>query len=99
MGLKAVESALANDIDTSHAVIRSSIDRHQLFAEIADRETRLAQALRQKLLAGRGDMREVLVSQERVINSRTAMQEQAVAHAKGLALLALARGTLLEQFP
>ena len=99
LGLKAVESALANDIDTSHAVIRSSIDRHQLFAEIADRETRLAQALRQKLLAGRGDMRELLVSQERVINSRTAMQEQAVAHAKGLALLALARGTLLEQFP
>lgn len=96
LGLKAVESALANDIDNSHAVIRSSLDRHQLFAEIAEREARLAQALRQKLLAGRGDMRELLISEEKVINSRTAMQEQAVAHAKGLALLSLARGTLLE---
>lgn len=99
LGLKAVESALANDIDSSHAVIRSSIERHRLFAEIADREGRLAQALRQKLLAGRGDMRELLVSEERVINSRTAMQEQAVANAKGLALLALAQGALLEQYP
>lgn len=99
LGLKAVESALANDIDTSHAVIRSSIERHQLFAQIADREARLAQALRQKLQAGRGDMRELLISQERVINSRTAVQEQAVVNAKGLALLALARGTLLEQLP
>jgi outer membrane protein TolC len=99
LGLKAVESALANDIDSSHMVIRSSIERHRLFAEIADREGRLAQALRQKLLAGRGDMRELLISEERVINSRTATQEQAVANAKGLALLALARGTLLERFP
>jgi outer membrane protein TolC len=99
LGLKAVESALANDIDSSHAVIRSSIERHRLFAEIADRESRFAQALRQKLLAGRGDMRELLMSEERVINSRTAMQEQAVANAKGLALLALARGALLELYP
>jgi outer membrane protein TolC len=99
LGLKAVESALANDIDSSHAVIRSSIERHRLFAEIADREARLVQALRQKLLAGRGDMRELLISEERVINSRTAMQEQAVANAKGQALLALAQGTLLERFP
>jgi hypothetical protein len=44
-------------------------------------------------------MRELLISEERVINSRTAMQEQAVANAKGLTLLALARGTLLELFP
>ena len=99
LGLKAVESSLASDIDSSHAVIRSSIERHRLFAEIADRESRLAQALRQKLLAGRVDMRELLISEERVINSRTAMQEQAVAHAKGLALLALATGTLLERYP
>ncbi len=99
LGLKAVESSLANDIDSSHAVIRSSIERHRLFAEIADRESRFAQALRQKLLAGRGDMRELLISEERVINSRTAMQEQAVANAKGLALLALARGALLELYP
>jgi len=99
LGLKAVESALANDIDSSHAVIRSSIERHRLFAEIADREARLVQALRQRLLAGRSEMRELLISEERVINSRTAMQEQAVAHAKGLTLLALAQGTLLERFP
>lgn len=99
LGLKAVESALANDIDSSHAVIRSSIERHRLFAEIADRESRLAQALRQKLLAGRLEMRELLISEERLINSRTAMQEQAVAHAKGLTLLSLAQGTLLARFP
>ena len=99
LGLKAVESALANDIDSSHAVIRSSTERHRLFAEIADREARLVQALRQRLLAGRSEMRELLISEERVINSRTAMQEQAVAHAKGLTLLALAQGTLLERFP
>lgn len=99
LGLKAVESALANDIDSSHAVIRSSVERHRLFAEIAARESRLAQALRQKLLAGRVEMRELLISEERVINSRTAMQEQAVANAKGLTLLSLAQGTLLERFP
>lgn len=99
LSIKAVESALANDIDTSHAVIRSSLYRHRLFVEIADREARLAQAVRQKLLAGRADMRELLFSEERVINSRTAIQEQAVAYAKGLTLLALARGTLLEQYP
>jgi hypothetical protein len=99
LGLKAVESALANDIDSSHAVIRSSMERHRLFAEIADRESRLVQALRQRLLAGRSEMRELLISEERVINSRTAMQEQAVANAKGLTLLALAQGTLLERFP
>jgi outer membrane protein TolC len=99
LGLKAIESALANDVHSSHAVIRSSVERHRLFAEIADREARLAQALRQKLQAGRGEMRELLISEERVINSRTAMQEQAVANAKGLALLSLAQGTLLERFP
>ena len=98
LGLKAVESALASDIDSSHAVIRSSTERHRLFAEIADRESQLARALRQKLAAGRVDMRELLISEERVINSRTAMQEQAVAHAKGLALLGLATGTLLERY-
>ena len=99
LGLKAVESSLASDIDSSHAVIRSSIERHRLFAEIADRESRLTQALRQKLLAGRVEIRELLISEERVINSRTAMQEQAVANAKGLALLGLATGTLLERYP
>ncbi len=98
LGLKAVESALASDIDSSHAVIRSSTERHRLFAEIADRESQLARALRQKLAAGRVDMRELLISEERVINSRTAMQEQAVAHAKGQALLGLATGTLLERY-
>ena len=92
--VKTVESSLASDIDSSHAVIRSSIERHRLFAEIADREARLVQALRQKLLAGRGDMRELLISEERVINSRTAMQEQAVANAK--ALLKASGSALLE---
>ena len=98
LGLKAVESSLANDIDNSHAVIRSSIERYRLFAEIADRESRLAQAVRLNLQAGRGDMRELLIIEERVINSRTAMQEQSVANAKGLVLLALAQGTLLESY-
>ena len=99
LGLKAVESSRANDIDSSHMLIRSSVERHRLFAEIAEREGRLAQALRQKLLGGRGEMRELLISEERVINSRTAMQEQAIANAKGQALLALAKGILLERHP
>jgi len=98
LALKSVESTLANDIDTSHAMIRSSYERYQLFAEIAEREARLTQVLRQKLIAGRSDMRELLVSQERAINSRIAMHEQAVAHAKALTIRALAQGILLDQF-
>lgn len=98
LGLKAVESSLANDIHTSHEVIRSSIERHRLFTEIANREARLADAVRLNVQVGRGDMRELLIIEERVINGRTAMQEQAVANAKGLVLRALAQGTLLESY-
>lgn len=98
LGLKAIETAMTNDIANSYAVIRSSLDRYRLFAEIADRELRLAQALREKIAAGRVDIRELLFTEERVINSRLAMQEQAVINAKGLTLLALAQGKLLDLF-
>jgi outer membrane protein TolC len=98
LGLNAIQSAISTDIASSHAIIRSSIDRYRLFAEIADRESRMADALRRKIKAGRAEMRELLVSEERVINARLAMQEQAVINAKGQALLALAQGKVLERF-
>ena len=98
LGLDAIKSAMANDIANGHAIIRSSIERYRLFAEIADRESRMAEALRQKIKAGRAEIRELLISEERVINAQMAMQEQAVINAKGLALLALAQGRVLERF-
>jgi hypothetical protein len=58
----------------------------------------MADALRRKIKAGRAEMRELLISEERVINARLAMQEQAVINAKGQALLALAQGRVLERF-
>jgi outer membrane protein TolC len=98
LGLNAIQSAISTDIANSHEIIRSSVDRYRLFAEIADRESRMADALRRKIKAGRAEMRELLISEERVINARLAMQEQAVINAKGQALLALAQGRVLERF-
>ena len=98
MSLEGVEATLVNDIHTSAAVIRESLARYDLFEQIANRDAGNLSAQRQRLAAGRIDIRELLYTEERIITSRIAMQEQAVANAKGGALLEMAQGILLEKY-
>jgi outer membrane protein TolC len=98
INLEGLESTLINDIHTSAAVIRESVARHDLFDQIARRESINLNMQWQRLNAGRIDIRELIYIEERLINSRMAKFEQAVANAKAIVLLAMAQGTLLEQY-
>jgi hypothetical protein len=66
---------------------------------VAQREERQVMLERQKLEAGRADLREVLFREERAIDARMAVVEQQVAWSKADALVEAAQGTLLARYP
>jgi len=99
LALKALETQIASDIDTSLALLASMSERWNLWREVAARETEQLTAERAKFAAGRSDTRELLLRQERVINARLSVQEQQVGFARAQTLLQAAQGVLMERFP
>jgi len=96
--LKALEIAIANDIDTGIGMLDSATERWLLWREVAAREQRQLALERTRLSAGRSDMREILLREERAINSRLAVIEQHVAWCKAEVLLEAAQGVLLDRW-
>ena len=96
--LKALEIAIANDIDTGIGMLDSATERWQLWREVAEREQRQLALERTRMSAGRSDMREILLREERAINSRLAVIEQHVAWSKAEVLLEAAQGVLLDRW-
>lgn len=99
LALKAMETQIAADIDTSAALLASMSERWSLWREVATREVEQLAAERAKFAAGRSDTRELLLRQERVINARLSVQEQQVGFARAQTLLQAAQGVLMERFP
>ncbi len=98
LSLKAAEVAIANDIDTSLALRASVAERWELWRQVALREQRQLDLERRKFTAGRSDVREVLIREERLINAQLSTLEQQAAYAKAETMLDAAQGTLLERF-
>lgn len=96
--LQALEAAIASDIDTAISMLSSAAERWRLLSEVARREQALLEIERRRMVAGRSDLREILLREERAISARVAVAEQQVAWAKAQVLLDAAQGTLLERF-
>lgn len=96
--LKALEVAITNDIDTGIGMMTSAFERWTLLRQVAEREQRQLELERVRLTAGRSDMREILLREERAINARLAVVEQQLAWGKADVLIDAAQGSLLERF-
>jgi outer membrane protein TolC len=90
--------AIANDIDTGIGMLSSATERWSLWKDVAEREQRQLELERTRLTAGRSDMREILLREERAINARLAVVEQQVAWSKADILLEAAQGQLLDRW-
>jgi outer membrane protein TolC len=95
---KAVETAIANDIDNSLVAMNNSHQRWEMYRQVLASETRQLEDEYRLLAAGRNDMRNVLAREEVMIRTRTALLEQALAFAKAKVAHAVAQGSLLEAF-
>ncbi len=98
LALEALQVQIANDIDTSLSMLRSSAENWQLWKEVHEREKKQLEAERRKFSGGRSDTREVLLREERVINSLLSVREQQLAHARAQVMLQSAQGTLMDRF-
>ena len=96
--LNALEAAVASDIDTGIATVQSTAERWRLLRDVAQREQSQLEQERKRQAAGRSDMREILMREERAINARLAVAEQQVAWMKAQVLLDAAQGVLLERY-
>lgn len=98
LSLKALEVAIANDIDTSLGMLGSATERWAMWQDVATREDRQIALERQRFLSGRSDTREIILREERGINAHLAVIEQQIAWIKANTLLQAAQGTLLKQY-
>jgi outer membrane protein TolC len=96
--LKAIEVSIANDIDTAISMVVSAAERVKLWQDVAAREQRQLELERSRFTAGRSDLREILLREERAINARLAVVEQQAAWSKADILLEAAQGQLLDRF-
>jgi len=98
LALKALEVGIANDVDTSLKLRQSALERWGWWQASAAREARHVAVEREKFRAGRSDIREVLLREERLINAQLAAIEQQASVVKAEALLQASQGVLLEQY-
>ena len=98
LALEALQVQITNDIDTSLAMLQSSAENWQLWKEVHEREKKQLEAERRKFSGGRSDTREVLLREERVINSLLSVREQQLVHARAQVMLQSAQGTLMDRF-
>ena len=92
LAIQALEVAIANDVETSVGLLQSSVERWKLGGELVQREQQQLALERQRLTAGRSDLREVLMREERVLNARFALTEQQRAGAKPEVLVQARQG-------
>jgi hypothetical protein len=76
----------------------SAVERLSFLHEVAQREQKLLELERRRLSAGRSDMREILLREERALNAQLGVVEQRVALVKAETLLQAAQGVLVQQF-
>jgi len=98
LGLKALETQIANDVDTSFSLRSSVAERWRLWQKVLTREREQLEVERRKFAAGRSDTREVLLREERVINAQLALAEQQMAFGRADVLLQAAQGILLDAY-
>jgi len=96
--LQALEVAVTSDVDTGISMLQSTAERWRLLRDVALREQSQLDLERRRQAAGRSDVREILMREERAINARLAVAEQQVAWVKALVLLEAAQGVLLERY-
>ena len=94
----ALEATIGNDIETTQSLRDSAAERLSLMQDVAQREQKLLELERRRLNAGRSDMREILLREERSLNAQLGVVEQRVALAKAQTLLQAAQGALLQRF-
>ena len=94
----ALEATIGNDIETTQSLRDSAAERLLLLQDVAQREQKLLELERRRLSAGRSDMREILLREERALNAQLGVVEQRVALAKAQTLLQAAQGALLQRF-
>ena len=98
LALKALEVQIANDIDTSLQMLGSAAERWSHWQDVARREQQQLEVERKRFAAGRSEVREILVREERTINSRLMVLEQQAAHARAQVILESAQGVLLRRW-
>lgn len=99
LALKALEVQIANDIDNSLSLLASAAERWTHWRDVARREQQQLEVERRRFVAGRSEMREILIREERTINSRLMVLEQQMAYAKARVVLESAQGILLRRWP
>ena len=98
LALKALEVQIANDIDTSLNMLGSAAERWSNWQDVARREQQQLEVERNRFAAGRSEVREILVREERTINSRLMALEQQAAYAKAQIVLESSQGILLRRW-
>ena len=98
LALKALEVQIVNDIDTSLQMLGSAAERWSHWQDVARREQQQLELERKRFAAGRSEVREILVREERTINSRLMVLEQQAAHARAQVILESAQGVLLRRW-
>ena len=98
LAVKALEVQIANDIDTGLHMRASALERWQQWQEVARREQQQLDLERKRFAAGRSEMREILMREEKSVNSRLMALEQQVAFAKAQVILESAQGILLKRW-
>lgn len=99
MAIKALEVQITNDIDTGVHMRNSALERWIHWQEVAVREQLQRDVERKKFNAGRSEIREILMREEKTINSRLMVIEQQLAHARAQVILESAQGILLQRWP
>ncbi|WP_161499695.1 TolC family protein [Limnohabitans sp. TS-CS-82] len=99
LAIKALEVQIANDIDTSLNMLASASERWEFWQDVARREQQQLDVEYKRFAAGRSEMREIMMREEKTVNSRLMVIEQQVAFAKAQIILESAQGVLLERWP
>lgn len=99
LAIKALEVQIANDIDTSFEMRSSAVDRWMHWQDVARREQQQLDVEYKRFAAGRSEMREILMREEKAVNSRLMVLEQQAAFAKAQVVLESAQGVLLQRWP
>jgi outer membrane protein TolC len=98
LALKALEVQISNDIDTSLNMLGSAAERWSNWQDVARREQQQLEVERNRFAAGRSEVREILIREERTVNSRLMALEQQAAYAKAQIVLESSQGILLRRW-
>ena len=98
LALKALEVQISNDIDTSLNMLGSAAERWSHWQDVVGREQQQLEVERNRFAAGRSEVREILIREERTVNSRLMALEQQAAYAKAQVVLESSQGILLRRW-